>query len=201
MCHPNSGGVGKMEMAYKNFLLTGEPGVGKTTIIKAILSEINLMAGGFYTEEIRSGKTRKGFQLMTLDGKQAVMASISKKSTYKVGKYGVDLDVLKELAVPSLNIALADRDIIVIDEIGKMECFSKEFRDMVERCLNSDKPVIGTIQNFASPFINSVTNRDDVVIITTTETNRNELANNIVEILKQFQAPDRTRKKSPQKRK
>ncbi len=190
-----------MTMAFKNFLLTGEPGIGKTTIIKAILSEIRLEAGGFITEEMRSGKTRKGFQLMTLDGKQAVLASISKKSTYKVGKYGVNLDVLKDLAVPSLLNALDKKELIVVDEIGKMACFSKEFRDVVERCLNSTKPVVGTIQNFASPFINAVTNREDVVIITVTDANRNELADNIVEILKQFQIKKPSKKKSGKKRK
>lgn len=191
-----------MDMVFKNFLLTGEPGIGKTTIIKAILSEIHLDAGGFITEEMRSGKTRKGFQLMTLDGKQAIMASLSKKSTYKVGKYGVDLDVLKNIAVPSLSKALDEKKLIVVDEIGKMECFSKEFRDMVERCLNAPKPVLGTIQNFASPFINSVTNRQDIVIITVTEDNRNELAANIIEILKQFQSASKpAKKKSKKKRK
>ena len=99
-----------MEMQFKNFLLTGEPGVGKTTIIKAILSEITLNAGGFFTEEIRSGKTRKGFQLITLDGKQATLASAGKKSTYKVGKYSVDLDVLRNLAIPSLLSAGQDKE-------------------------------------------------------------------------------------------
>jgi nucleoside-triphosphatase len=56
----------------KNILLTGHPGVGKTTLIHKVLS---LMSGegreesasGFYTEEIREGGSRKGFRIKTLD--------------------------------------------------------------------------------------------------------------------------------------
>ena len=37
----------------KNILLTGRPGCGKTTLIKRVVEELALPAGGFYTEEIR----------------------------------------------------------------------------------------------------------------------------------------------------
>ena len=181
-------------MKLKNILLTGEPGVGKTTVIQNILAELTVAAGGFFTQEIKTGKTRKGFELITLDGNQAVLAHSSQKSTYKVGKYGVDLNVLNDVAVPSLKQALASKELIIIDEIGKMECFSMEFRDMVTRCLDSDKPVLGSIQNFASPFINTITNRDDIVRITVTLDNRNQLVEKIIELFKRI-IPEKPGKK------
>jgi nucleoside-triphosphatase len=172
-----------MNPKITNFLLTGDPGIGKTTIIKDVLMHLNVNAQGFITQEIRSGKTRKGFQLATLDDRQAVLAHVSKKSTYKVSNYGVDIEVMTQLAVPSLIDALQSADLIVIDEIGKMECFSKEFRDCVLRCLDSPKPVLGTIQTFSSPFINTVTNRDDAVIIPVDLSNRETMAENIYMLL------------------
>lgn len=175
-----------MNSKITNFLLTGDPGIGKTTIIKDVLENLNIDARGFVTAEIRSGKTRKGFQLITLDNKQAALAHVSKKSTYKVNNYGVDIDVMTQLAVPSLHDALASGDLIVIDEIGKMECFSKEFRDTVVRCLESPKPVLGTIQTFASPFINLVTNRDDVIVIPVDLSNRESMAENIYLLMAEF---------------
>lgn len=173
-----------MSGKFKNIFLTGEPGVGKTAIILKVLADLAFKAGGFYTQEIKSGKTCKGYDLVTLDGKQGIVAHINHKSTYKVGKYGVDLSVLNEVAVPALKRSLENDDILVIDEIGKMECFSLEFRDMAVRCLDSSKPVLGTIQNFASPFINLITNRDDIVRITVTEQNRDQLVSKIIELFK-----------------
>ncbi|MBN1355286.1 NTPase [bacterium] len=169
-----------------NVLLTGEPGVGKTTLIHKVLELLHLNAGGFYTQEIKSGKTRKGFQLITLDGRQSVLAHVNKKSSYKVGKYGVDLNVMTDLAVPTLKEALEKSDLIVIDEIGKMECFSIEFRDIVARALDSGKPVFGSMQNFASPFINAIANRSDIVRVTVTEQNRDQLLSNIVELIRRI---------------
>jgi nucleoside-triphosphatase len=184
-----------MSVNVKNVLLTGEPAIGKTTIILEVLKELNINAGGFFTHEIRSGKTRKGFQLITLDGDQAVLAHSSKKSSYKVGKYGVDLKVMCDLAVPAMKKALDQSDLIIIDEIGKMECFSIEFRDMAQRCLDSNKPVLGSMQNFANPFINHLNNRDDIVRISVTEANRDSLPSNLVELVKRLLPPKRARKK------
>jgi len=192
-----------MSAAISNFLLTGEPGVGKTTIIMEVLGELNVRAGGFFTQEIKSGKTRKGFQLITLDGQQAVLASVTKKSTYKVGKYAVDLDVMTDVGVPALVDAMKSADLIVIDEIGKMECFSKEFRDVTIRCLGADTPVLGTIQNFASPFINQITNRPDIAIINVDKNNRDDMPVNLLVLMEELfktRKAAQSRRRTPGKR-
>lgn len=174
-----------MSTTITNFLLTGDSGVGKTAILLDVLEELdkNVKAGGFVTRAIRSGKAGKGVQLTTLDGKQAVLASLNKKSTYKIGNYGIDMDVMNNLAVPSLAAALGTADLIVIDQIGKMECLSKEFRDITLRCIESAQPVLGTIQAFASPFINTLTNRDDIAVIPVDMSNKNDMALNILTII------------------
>ena len=44
------------------------------------------------------------------------------------------------------ELALTDAvDVYLIDEIGKMECFSSTFVDKIEVLLNSSKPVIATV--------------------------------------------------------
>ncbi|MGB3975666.1 MAG: nucleoside-triphosphatase [bacterium] len=177
-----------MSTNITNFLLTGESGVGKTAIILNVLKELDksVKVGGFVTRAIRSGKAGKGVLLTTLDGRQAVLASLNKKSTYKIGNYGIDVEVMSNLAVPSLTAALETADLIVIDEIGKMECFSKEFRDTVLRCIESPQLVLGTIQAFASPFINTLTNREDVAVIPVDMSNRNDMALNILALIDEW---------------
>ena len=81
---------------------------------------------GFFTQEIRERGKRVGFSITTLDGKKGVLAHQAIKSRFRVGKYGVNLDYIDEIAVPSMIPSKAD-EIVVIDEIGKMECFSPLF--------------------------------------------------------------------------
>jgi len=164
----------------KAYLLSGEPGSGKTTIIKEVLGKVNKSAGGFYTEEIRSQGARQGFKIITLDGKSAVLAHTSVRSTHRVSKYGVDTDSIDKVAVPALKQAIQSKDIIVIDEIGKMELFSPSFKDAVIEALQSEKKVLGTIMLASHPWADKIKARQDVEIIKVTRLNRNEVVNQVL---------------------
>jgi len=163
-----------MKRAY---LLSGEPGSGKTTIIKEVLSKVNKSAGGFYTEEVRSQGVRQGFKIVTLDGKNAVLAHTSIRSLHRVSKYGVDTDSIDKVAVPALKQAIQSKDIIVIDEIGKMELFSPSFKDAVIEALQSEKKVLGTIMLASHPWADRIKERPEVEVIQVTRLNRNEVVN------------------------
>jgi len=77
----------------KNILITGLPGVGKTTLIKKLSEELkHLHPAGFYTEEIREEGQRKGFELISLDGKRGLLSHKDIKSPYRVGQYKVDIE-------------------------------------------------------------------------------------------------------------
>src|SRR6266568_7632459 len=122
-------------------LLTGRPGCGKTTLIKALLNDLARPAGGFYTEEIRERGVRVGFKLVTLDGKEAVLAHINFKTRERVGKYGIDLSALETVGVAAVREAVRARLLVVIDEIGPMEIRSAIFCDAVNEALDSGAPV------------------------------------------------------------
>jgi len=111
----------------KNIFITGHPGVGKITFIKEITSQLFCSFSGFYTEEIRVGKKRIGFRIVTFDGKTGILAKIDYPGIFQVSKYGVNLREFESVALPSLD-AFHPAVVRVIDEIGKMECFSEKFR-------------------------------------------------------------------------
>jgi nucleoside-triphosphatase len=74
----------------RNFLVTGIPGVGKTTLIRNVCKRLaSSHPEGFYTEEIRESGVREGFALVSLDGKRSVLSQVNVKSRHRVGKYGV----------------------------------------------------------------------------------------------------------------
>ncbi len=112
-------------MTGLNLLVTGRPGVGKTTLLESVLEQLRGLSrlAGFTTAEVRdpSGQ-RTGFRILTVEGKEAELARVGFRSSVRVGRYGVNLEAFERLALPEL--ARRDIDLIVIDEIGKMECVS-----------------------------------------------------------------------------
>jgi nucleoside-triphosphatase len=164
-------------------LITGRPGVGKTTLIKK-LSRLLQNAGGFYTEEMREDGKRIGFKIITLDGEEGILARTDLPSPYRVGKYYVNLKDLEEIGVRSLERAFQEKDLIIVDEIGKMELLSRKFREVVEKIFDSEKDVVATIKKSSDPFVEKTKNRNDVVIFELNEKNRNSLLNEILSVLK-----------------
>lgn len=138
------------------YLLTGRPGTGKTSLIRQVVVGMRGKAGGFYTEEIRSRGIRQGFRLVTLDGQSAILAHIDIHSPYRVSKYGVDIDSLDRIGVSALHRAVRECDLVVIDEIGKMELFSDNFKTAVLDMMDSGKRVLGTIMLSPNPWADRI---------------------------------------------
>lgn len=168
----------------KHILLSGKPGIGKTSVIKKILPLVGLDAGGFFTEEIRVMDRRMGFRIVTLDGTDGILAHIECNSNYKVGKYRVDLDSFEKIAIPALEDAIKNKSIVVIDEIGTMELFSLKFRELVSKVLNSDKTLLCTIKENGDAFTEGIKNRTDIVLITVNYANRETLPEKVLEMLR-----------------
>lgn len=165
----------------KNFLITSPPGTGKTTAIKNFinLAKEKFKMSGFITEEIRDRYgNRTGFRIITIDGKIGILADVNLKTREKVGKYGVNLKDIDDIAVPSIDL---NSDVIIIDEIGKMECLSKNFVQKVFLALDSNKIVVGTVKEKGDEIINRIKSRDDVELIKLTLENRDEIPALILE--------------------
>jgi nucleoside-triphosphatase len=157
------------------FLITGFPGVGKTSLIKQAITSPEVKAGGFFTEEIRSGKIREGFRIVTLDGKTALLAHIGIRSLYKVSKYAVDIGVIDSLGVDTLKHAADQCDIVIIDEIGKMELLSERFNSTVLEIIESGKKVLGTIMLKPDPRADFIKQKPQVNLLVLTRQNRDTI--------------------------
>lgn len=153
------------------YLLTGRPGAGKTSLIKQALAGMKGEAGGFYTEEIRTRGVREGFRLVTLDGQTTILAHIDIRSPYRVSKYGVDVDSLDQIGVSALRQAAEQCALVVIDEIGKMELFSADFREAIGQIIGSGKRVLGTIMLNPNPFADAIKHQPQVKLLTVTRDN------------------------------
>ncbi len=157
----------------KNIFLIGAPSSGKTTIIRRLIPKLPLPANGFYTEEIKAGDRRVGFVMRTLDGKEGFLAHQEIQSEFRIRRFGVSIENIETIAVPS--IAPVEGRIIVLDEIGKMECFSETFRHAAARALDSVNIVVGTITFGGDNFVLGAKARPDIEILEVTPGNRNSL--------------------------
>jgi nucleoside-triphosphatase len=158
-------------------LLEGRPGVGKTTVARRLaelLVEERVAVGGFVTTELREGRRRIGFAVETLDGDRAVLAHVDFDGPPRVGRYGVDLAAFERVALPALDRAAAT-ELLVIDELGKMELASAAFRTAVADLFSRRTPIVATVQLARHPLTDELKRRGDVEAIRVTAANRGEL--------------------------
>lgn len=161
-------------MLIKNIFLTGPPSVGKTTVIKIVVAGLSRKATGFYTEELRKGDRRAGFLMKTLDGTEGLLGHEDIKSPFHIRRYGVSIENVECIAVPAITPRSAD-EVIIIDEIGKMECFSQAFCEAAMKALNSGNAVVGTIAVGGTDFIREIKEREHMKILEVTLLNRDTL--------------------------
>jgi len=166
------------------YLLTGKPGIGKTTTIKALIERIGVEhCGGFYTEEIRVQETRVGFRLVTVDGQTGIFAHIKSESPLRIGRYGVNLDCLESLGIAAIKQAIEMKKLVVIDEIGPMELYSERFKRSVMDILNSPHLILGTIALKAHPWLDALKQKEGVLLYTLTQDNQSIVINTLAHIM------------------
>ncbi|WP_455142207.1 nucleoside-triphosphatase [Candidatus Hodarchaeum mangrovi] len=165
-------------------ILTGKPGTGKTTLIIELLEFLRTNHPqwriiGFYSKEVRKKGKRIGFDLISIDGKRGTLARTDEFFTgikkTKFGRYYLNLDELDKF---SSKLSMK-ADLVVIDEIGKMEIMSSKFRSNVLWCFQNSR-VLCTMGQFFNPFIDQILQFPNIIIYTITNENRKILMTNIL---------------------
>ncbi|MCQ5375494.1 MAG: NTPase [Methanomassiliicoccales archaeon] len=169
--------------------ITGLPGAGKThALLKVIemLEADEMKVGGMITEPIIEDNKRLGFYVIDWQTKRkAILASTEIRSKFMVGKFGVDLSALEEVGVEAILKACETADVVVIDEVGKMEVESEKFVGAVKAALEIEKPLLLTLHKKSrNPLLQDIRRRDDVRILEVTPINRNLLPYKIMKLMK-----------------
>lgn len=166
------------------YLLTAPPRTGKSTAIKKIVNMLGPNnCGGFYTEEIRKDGDRVGFKIISLNGEEGILADVSSESPYKISRYGVNLKVFENIGLKELYRTIYSSDIkyLIIDEIGPMQLFSNEYKELLLKMLLINKSVIGTIFYANHDWLDDFKKNKQIKLIEINEKNRNIIPLQIVE--------------------
>lgn len=167
-------------------LLTGTPGIGKTTVVQRVNDELvhrGLKVGGMITREVRERRSRIGFEIEDLlTGRKGWLAHVNQPSGPRISKYRVNLKDIEDIGAGAIQQALVEADVIVIDEIGPMELFSQPFKSSVMDAVRSEKAILATIHYRARDrFVENIKNTEDAEINEVTFRNRDRMPNLMVE--------------------
>jgi len=177
-------------------LLTGSPGVGKTTVLtKAVsaLKEKGYSVGGMLSREVREGGARVGFEILDLNsGRRGWLAHVDQRVGPQVGKYRVNMEDLDLIGAKAIADAVEKCDVIAIDEIGPMELFSEKFKEAARKALDRHKPVLAVVHWKATDkLVNEAKSREDSETFTVTQENRDKLPETIAQ--KALKFPNETK--------
>jgi len=174
-------------MKSARIFLTGEPGVGKTTVIRKVVHELQsrgFVVGGMTSSEVREGGGRIGFQVEDISSRQVgELAKLGQRfpGAAMVGRYGVNLADVERVGVTAIRDALKVADAVIVDEVGPMELKSSQFVVAVEDALASTKNFLGTLHKRAShPLTQAIRTNSNYQIIELTPANRNMIVSQVV---------------------
>ncbi|MAH29080.1 MAG: nucleotide kinase [Euryarchaeota archaeon] len=169
--------------------ITGLPRSGKSAVMEKVLSMLkeererelsarNLsdteIIGGICTEPILENGERLGYKVRNLvTGDEGEIAHKSIDSRLRVLGYGLNTAELERVAIPAIQHAVDNCEVIVIDEIGKFAVESEAFVNAVRNALEIDKPTLLTLHKKSRhPLLQDIRRRDDGRILEVTPVNR-----------------------------
>ena len=157
----------------KHILLTGRVQVGKSTALRKFLENSGLSADGVRTY----WRDRDTLLIEPFEGGESMVAAVTDGEYRKAKKEAFDYGA--EIIGNS-----GKRDVIVLDELGRLERCSDKFMDAVFEKLRGKKRVLGVIKPESNHFLDKIREMPNLVILEVTEENRDDIPQEIAKYMK-----------------
>lgn len=167
-------------------LIVGDRGVGKSTLIRRCLKELNCPVFGFETKkEEQSEDPVRGCPIYIYEaGKERCRTPENLIGYHKEADMAAMTAAFDRFA-PKLLAPLPDRAVVELDEIGFLETGSRPFCQAVLQLLDGERPVIAAVKNKDIPFLNRIRTHPKARCFFITPENRDTLYEDVLAFLKQ----------------
>ena len=167
---------------HRHVFLTGEIGCGKSTALRSVLDGlqgVKIKGLQTYYNEPRGSETKRLYLRAFGDTAQG---------TFLAELPGGDLSciasVFNEEGSALLESARDQADLIVIDEIGRLEREAFAYHEALRRCIEGDVPMLCAIRKLKAPWADWIRNHPRVRLIEVTTENRDRIPQEILDLLR-----------------
>ena len=167
-------------------LIVGDRGVGKSTLIRRILKELNRPVFGFETKkEEQLEDPLRGCPIYIYDaGKPHCQAAENFIGYHRDTDFDAFTAAFDRYA-PKLMATVPEEAIVELDEIGFLEAKSEAFCQAVLGLLDGSRPVIAAVKNRDIPFLNQIREHPKARCFYITPDNRDTLYQEVLTFMKQ----------------
>jgi nucleoside-triphosphatase THEP1 len=164
-------------------LLTGPIRIGKSTLTEKFIQKYPKAMKGFVVHRMKDEQgINWGYKMRTLAGQETIIAHRTLiQSPIVVGNgHNVDVERFEQAALSELTNT--KEELIVIDEIGRMEAYSDTFMTLLTTIFASDQDLLATIVNDPEPWSLPFKTHPKVIVVEVTQENRDKLLSPLITI-------------------
>jgi len=166
-------------------LIVGTRGVGKSTLIRRVLQELNRPLFGFETKkETALADERLGSPVYIYDAGKAHCQTAENLVGYCKNRQATTIASAFDRYAQKLLRPIPTGHVIELDEIGFMEAKSEAFCQAVFSLLDGDVPVLAAVKDKDVSFLHTVRSHPKARCFHITEDNRDALFYEVLDFMK-----------------
>ena len=167
-------------------LIVGDRGVGKSTLIRRVLQELNRPVFGYETKkEEQLEDPIRGCPIYIYDAGKPHCRAQENLIGYHKERNIPAITAAFDRYAPSLMGPVVENAVVELDEIGFLEAKSDAFCQAVLHLLEGKNPVIAAVKNREHPFLDAVRNHPNARCFYINAENRNALYEEVLAFMKQ----------------
>ncbi len=166
-------------------LIVGDRGVGKSTLIRRVLKELNRPVFGYETKkEAQAEDPLRGCPIYIYDAGKPHVRSPENLIGYHREQNTAAITAAFERYAPKLLLTVPENAVVELDEIGFLEAKSETFCRAVMGLLDGSRPVIAAVKNKDIPFLCTLRCHPNARCFYITPENRDALFEEVLDFMK-----------------